>query len=139
MKFVFNLVSVHRFSFFHLGKVFQYLKKELFLLISLNPEIHFFNRKNRYVQLGSHIYLPDSSRVISLFLLDTLHLKEVKVLPFKIQILMPNFFSLSQVSLRYVCFLLFLPDISLVIVLIKIISYYTKNSIQSENNQIMQI
>ena len=114
MKFVFNFVSFYCFSFLFRKSIPGFKKRIVIIINVLNPGILFLNRKTRS-QIGFNIYLPASSRVLSLLPLHILHLKEVEVLPFKIHMLISHSFSLSQLSLKYVCFLLFLPDISLVL------------------------
>ena len=113
MKFVFNYVSFYCFSFLF-RKSIPGFKRRIIIINILNPEILFLNRKARS-PIGFNIYLPASPGVLSLIPLDILHLKEVDVLSFKIHMLISQSFSMSQLSLKYVCFLLFLPDILLVL------------------------
>ena len=113
MKFVFDLVSFYCFSFLF-RKIIPGFKRRIIIINLLNPGICFLNRKTR-LQIGFHIYLHASPRVLSLLPLCTLLLKEVEALSFKIHMLISHSFLLSQLSLKYVCFMLFLPDISLVL------------------------
>ena len=114
MKFVFNLVLFYCFSFLF-RKGIPGFKRRIIIINILNPGILFLNRKARS-PIGFNIYLPASPGVLSLIPLDALHLKKVDVLSFKIHMLMSQSFSMSQLSLKYVCFLLFFfRDILLVL------------------------
>ena len=107
MKFVFNFVSSYCFSFLF-RKSIPVFKRRIIIINLLNLGILFLNRKTSS-QIGFDIYLPASPRVLTLLSLQTLHLQEAEILPFKIHMLIPHSFSLNQLSLKYVCFLLFLP------------------------------